>query len=302
MKRYVSLCCLGLVLLTAPLALAASFPLTVTDVLGRRVTIPGPPQRIVSLAPSITEQIFAVGAGHRVVGVTLYDNYPPRVQRLERVGGYVTKSISIEKILSLRPDLVLSRGEIQRGVIQALERVTIPVVALEPSNFDEVYETLTLIGRLTDQTQPAARVVARMQRRVDRVRQKAATIPPPQRVRVFYKAYDEPLMTAGSSTFIGRMIAMAGGINIFADLTKSYPQVSVEEVLRRNPAVILGPASRGGSLASERALQRPGWRHLAAVKTRRVYFLDDDLISRPGPRLAEALEVIATALYPDLFP
>lgn len=293
--------CLGIVILTSRLALAASFPLTVRDVLGRGVTVPAPPQRIVSLAPSITEQLFAVGAGDRVVGVTLYDNHPPQVQTLERVGGYVAKSISVEKILSLRPDLVLARGEIQRGVIEALERVSIPIVALEPSNFAEVYATLSLIGRLTDQTRQATRVVAEMQRRVARVRQKVATMPQHQRVRVFYKAYDEPLLTAGPSTFIGRMIEMAGGINIFADLTESYPQVSAEEVLRRNPDVILGPASNGTRRASQSGMQRSGWRHLAAVKHGRVYFLDDDLVSRPGPRLAAALEMIAATLYPSLF-
>jgi iron complex transport system substrate-binding protein len=300
-KRRVLFCCLGLALLTASPVLAASFPFTVHDVLGRRVTIPAPPRRIVSLAPSITEQLFAVGAGDRIVGVTLYDNYPPQVRRLERVGGYVAKSLSVEKILSLRPDLVLARGEIQRGVIEALERLRLPVVALEPSTFDEVYATLTLLGRLTDQARQAARVVADMQRRVARVRHKVAAIPPPRRVSVFYKGYVEPLLTAGPSTFIGRMIDLAGGINIFADLTERYPQISAEEVLRRNPDIILEPASNGTPLGSEPALQRPGWRHLAAVQHGRVYLLDDDLVSRPGPRLAEALEEIAAMLYPALF-
>jgi iron complex transport system substrate-binding protein len=300
-KRCLLFCCLCIALFTAPPVLAASFPLAVHDVLGRRVTISAPPQRIVSLAPSITEQLFAVGAGDRVVGVTLYDNYPPQVRRLERVGGYVAKSISIEKILSVRPDLVLARGEIQRGVIEALEQSSIPVMAIEPSSFDEVYGTLTLIGRLTDQAQEATRVVAEMQRRVARVRQKVAAIPPHRRVSVFYKAYDEPLLTAGPSTFIGRLIDLAGGVNIFADLTASYPQVSAEEVLRRNPDVILEPASNGTQLPSETALRHPGWRHLAAVKHGRVYLLDDDLVSRPGPRLAKALQVIAATLYPALF-
>jgi iron complex transport system substrate-binding protein len=283
-------------------ALPSSFPITVTDVLGRRVTLPALPQRIVSLAPSITEQLFAVGAGKKVVGVTLYDNYPPAVQHLERVGGYVTKSISVEKILSLKPHLVLSRGEIQRGVVEALEQVGIPVVAMEPGNFDEVYASLGLIGRLTDEAEQATRVVTEMQRRVARIRTKVDAVPAAQRLRVFYKAYDEPLITAGSSTFIGHVIEMAGGINIFADLRESYPQVSDEEVLRRNPDVILGPASRGLSLSPMRLAQRPGWQHLDALKNGRLYLLDDDLVSRPGPRLAAALEAVAKALYPDLFP
>ena len=269
---------------------------------GRRVTVTTPPQRIVSLAPSITEQLFAIEAGEKVVGVTIYDTYPPAVQHLERVGGYVTKSISIEKILSLKPDLVLSRGEIQRGVIDMLERLGIPAVAIEPGNFDEVYAAIGLIGRLTDRDQQAARVVAEMQQRVARIRQQVAAIPLAQRVTVFYKAYDEPLITAGPSTFIGHMIEMAGGMNIFADVQESYPQISDEEVLRRNPAVILGPTSRDVRLSLAQAIQRPGWHRLAAVQNQRLYLLDDDLVSRPGPRLAEALEAVAKVLYPRLFP
>jgi iron complex transport system substrate-binding protein len=282
-------------------AFGHAFPVTVTDILGRRVTIPAPAQRIISLAPSITEQLFAVGAGERVVGVTLYDNYPPQVQQVERVGGYVAKSISVEKILSLKPDLVFSRGTIQQAIVDALERVGIAVLALEPHTAEEVYATIGLIGQLTQQEQQAATVVDEMQQRLRRVQERVATIPTEQRVTVFYKAYDEPLITTGRSTFIGHMIELAGGINIFADRHEHYPQISAEEVLRRNPAVILSPTNQGGALSRVQTQQRPGWQHLAAVKNHRVYFIDDDLVSRPGPRLADAVEAIAKVLYPERF-
>lgn len=300
MKRMVVFCWLLGLFVSA--GLVSAFPIAVTDVLARRVTIGRPPQRIVSLAPSHTEQLFAIGAGERVVGVTLYDNYPPPVQRLARVGGYVAKSISIEKIVSLRPDLVLSRGEIQRAAITALQQIGIAVVALEPKNFDEVYATIILLGRLTERLQQAKQVVAGMRRQVTRIRYKVAQIPVAQRARVFYKAYDEPLIAAGPSTFIGHVIEMAGGINIFSDVKESYPQVSAEEVLRRDPTVILGPAGGGVNVSAIPPLRRPGWGHLSAVKNRRLYVLDDDLVSRPGPRLATALEVVARVLYPDRFP
>jgi iron complex transport system substrate-binding protein len=281
--------------------LVAALPVTVTDILGRRVTVTAPAQRIVSLAPSLTEQLFAVGAGEKVVGVTLYDNYPPQVQQLERVGGYVAKSISVEKILSLKPDLVLSRGVIQQAVVTALERVGIAVVAIEPQTVEDVYAAMALIGRLTAQEQQATQVVADMQQRVRRVREQVAAVPREQRVTVFYKAYDEPLITVGPATFIGHIIELAGGINIFADRHESYPQISAEEVLRRNPAVILGPTIRDGNLSRVQTLQRPGWQHLAAVQKHRIHLLDDDLVSRPGPRLADALEAVARALYPERF-
>lgn len=292
----------GLVLLCLQTASASTFPLTVTDVLGRQVTLVAAPQRIVSLAPSTTEQLFAIGAGARVVGVTTHDNYPPQVHALARVGGYVAKSISIEKILGLKPDLVLSRGEIQRPTIEALTRAGLPVVAIEPESFEEVYAATHLLGHLTQQEALATQVVEHMQQRVARVRALVETIPVREQVTVFYKAYDEPLLTAGPATLIGRMIEMAGGKNIFADLAESYPQVSAEEVLRRNPAVILGPSAHGTLQQSARPRRLPGWQHLTAVRTNRVHALDDDLISRPGPRLVAALEAVASALYPAHFP
>jgi iron complex transport system substrate-binding protein len=283
-------------------ALVTAFPITVTDALGRQVTITAPAQRIISLAPSTTEQLFAVGAGDKVVGVTIYDNYPPQVQQIERVGGYVAKSISVEKILSLKPDLVLSRGVIQLSVVEALARVGIAVVALEPHTVEEVYAVMILIGRLTLQEQQASTIVADMRQRVNRIREQVAAIPAEQRVTVFYKAYDEPLIAAGPSTFIGHMIELAGGVNIFADRSEHYPQISAEEVLRRNPAVILGPVTQGGNLSRVQTLSRPGWQHLAAVKNHRIHLLNDDLVSRPGPRLAGALEIMARTLYPERFP
>ena len=187
-------------------------------------------------------------------------------------------------------------------MITALQQIGIAVVALEPKNFDEVYAAMILLGRLTERRQQAEQVVAGMRRQVARIRHEVAQIPLAQRARVFYKAYDEPLIAAGPSTFIGHLIEMAGGVNIFAEVNESYPQVSAEEVLRRDPTVILGPAGSGVNVAAISPLQRPGWEHLSAVKNRRLYALDDDLVSRPGPRLATALEVVARVLYPERFP
>jgi iron complex transport system substrate-binding protein len=197
---------------------------------------------------------------------------------------------------------VLSRGLIQLSVVEALERVGIAVLAIEPQTVEEVYAVTALIGQLTMREPQASTIVADMQQRVSRVQAQVAAIPAEQRVTVFYKAYDEPLIAAGPATFIGHMIKLAGGVNIFADRPEHYPQISAEEVLRRNPAVILGPVIQGGNLSRAQTLSRPGWQHLAAVKNHRIYLLDDDLISRPGPRLASALEVMARTLYPERFP
>ena len=280
---------------------ASGFPLYLTDTLGRQVTVKALPQRIVSLAPSNTERLFAVGAWATVVGVTTADTYPPEVAALPKVGGFVPKSISIETIVSLKPDLVLAAGALQRPAIEALERLGIPVVAIEdPKNFDEVYAAITLVGRLTGHEQEASQVVQAMQTRLARVQQAVASLPQDKRVTVFYEVYDEPLMTAGPSTIIGQMVEMAGGVNVFADLPGRYPQVSSEEVVKRNPDCILGLKGHKLALTPTQIQQRPGWQHITAVQRQCIHLLDDDAVARSGPRLGEALETIAKALYPEL--
>ena len=284
-------------------AAASEFPIHMTDTLGRQVTIKTLPQRIVSLAPSNTERLFAVGAWHAVVGVTTVDTYPPAVTTVPKVGGFVPKSMSLETIVSLKPDLVLAAGELQRPTIEALERVGLTVVAIEdPGSFDEVYADITLVGRLTGHEQEARRVVEEIQSRLERVRQAVATLPQEKRVTVFYEVYDEPLMTVGRATIIGQLLEMAGGINVFADLGGRYPQVSSEEVVRRNPSCILGHTGHQLALTPAQISQRPGWSSMMAVKQHCIRLLNGDIVARPGPRLAEALEAITRTLYPDLLP
>jgi iron complex transport system substrate-binding protein len=283
------------------LAAASKFPIYMTDTLGRQITIKTLPQRIVSLAPSNTERLFAVGAWHAVVGVTTVDTYPPEVATVRKVGGFVPKSLSIETIVSLKPDLVLAAGALQRPTIEALERLGLTVVAIEdPSSIDEVYAAITLVGRLTGHEQEARRVVEEIQSRLAHVQQAVATLPQEKRVTVFYEVYDEPLMTVGRTTIIGQLLEMAGGINVFADLEGRYPQVSSEEVVKRNPSCILGHTGHQLALSPDQIGQRPGWNHITAVKQHCIRLLDGDTVARPGPRLAEALEAITRALYPDL--
>ena len=285
------------------LAAASGFPIHMTDTLGRQVTIKALPQRIISLAPSNTERLFAVGAWQAVVGVTTVDTYPPEVATMRKVGGFVPKSISIETIVSLKPDLVLAAGELQRPTIEALERIGLTVVAVEdPSSFDEVYADITLVGRLTGHGQEARRVVEEIQARMGRVQRAVATVPQEKRVTVFYEVYDAPLMTVGRSTVLGQLLEMAGGINVFADLGGRYPQVSSEEVVKRNPGCILGHTGHQLALTPAQIGQRPGWNHMTAVKQNCIRLLNGDTVARPGPRLAEALEAITRALYPDLLP
>ncbi|MCS7222067.1 MAG: ABC transporter substrate-binding protein [Anaerolineae bacterium] len=286
-----------------PTAVPAAFPLTITDSLGREVTITTLPRRLVSLAPSNTEILFAVGAGDRIVGVTEYCNYPPEAKEgREIVGGFSAKSLSVEKILSLQPDVVFSAGAIHQPVIEALEQAGVTVVALDAQSFDEVYQNILTAGRITGHIAEAEKVVAEMKDRLAKVQAIVGQIPEQERPRVFYEVWDEPLMTAGPDTFIGQMIELAGGINVFADVKEQYPQISPEAVVERNPDVILGPDSHAEGLTAEKIAARPGWGDIKAVRDGRILIVNGDIVSRPGPRIVEAVETIARLLYPERFP
>ncbi len=277
------------------------FPLTLTDGLGREVTLSALPERVVSLAPSNTEILFAVGAGDQVVGVTQYCTYPPEAQDREQIGGFSAKTISVEKIVALEADLVLAAGEIHQPVIEALEKLDVPVYSLDPNTLDEVYTEIELVGRMTGHEEEAAQTVEEMKSRVAAVMERIATIPQEDRLTVYWEVFDEPRMTTGPSTFTGQLIELAGGVNIFADVSEDYPQISDEVVIERNPAVIMGADTMGDKLTIETVAQRPGWDQVDAVQNERIYLFDGDMVSHSGPRLAQVLEIMAEALYPELF-
>jgi iron complex transport system substrate-binding protein len=275
--------------------------LTITDSLSRSASLSTPPRRIVSLAPSVTEILFAVGAGPQVVGDTKYCNYPPEADALPEIGGFSAKTISIEAIVDLAPDLVIAGTASQRSVVEALEKLSIPVIVSAPESIDAVYRSIEQIGLVTGHAQDAASVVANMRARMGAVTAKIATVPADQRPAVFWEVFDEPLTTAGPHTLIGQLIERAGATNVFADTSEDYPQVGAEVVVDRDPTVILGATTQRAKLTPEQIAQRSGWANIAAVRDRRVYLLDSDIMSRPGPRLADALEALAKVLYPEQF-
>lgn len=281
---------------------AADFPFTFTDRLGRTVTLSAPPQRVVSLAPSNTELVFAVGAGERVVGVTTFCNYPAAAQALPKIGGFAARTISIETIVALKPDLVLAGDRTQQMVIEALERAGVTVASVQPRGWAEIQETTRLLGRIFGSTETSERLLAESNARLRAVAAKIATVPRERRVRVYWEVFDEPLMSAGPRSLVGEAVELAGGVNVFGDVKEEYPQVSVEAVIARDPQVIIGPLSmrqRSMSLAALRA--RPGWAAITAVREERVVILPDEPVTRSGPRFAEGVELVAKALYPELF-
>jgi iron complex transport system substrate-binding protein len=274
---------------------------TVVDSLGRSVLLRETPRRIVSLAPSVTEILFAVGAGPQVVGDTRFCNYPSEAKGLPKIGGYTAKTINIEAVVDLTPDLVIAGTASQKPVVEALEKLNIPVLVLAPGSFEAVYTGIKQIGAVTNHAQEAEAMVVQMRTRVDAVTAKVATVPADRRPSVFWEVFDAPLTTAGPNTFIGQMIQLAGATNIFGDAREDYPQVSAELVVERNPDIILGPTTQSTTLTPDLVAQRPGWAKITALRNGRIYLLDNDMTTRAGPRLVDALEALAKALYPELF-
>lgn len=260
-----------------------------------------PPQRIVSLLPSLTEMIYAVGAGSRVVGVTEYCTFPPEASGLPKIGGYVPRSMSLESIVALRPDLVLAAGDIQQPVIDELRRLGLRVETIVARDVQGVLEGIRRTGRLLGQDAEAEATVAGIEDDLDTLQQRLATLEDTDRPLVFYEVWHEPLMTAGGRSFISQLIEMAGGQSLFHEVDREYFQVSFEDLIHRRPQVILGAAIEGGMGDLGQLVTQPGWRELPAVQHGRVHAIDGDIVSRPGPRLAEALERIARHLHPDRF-
>jgi len=277
------------------------FPRTVTDTLGVATTVERRPQRIVSLSPRNTELLFAVGAGDQVVGVTTYCNFPDEARRRAKVGGYSDTSMSIETMVSLRPQLVVADCAIHAPVVAELRQLGIPVVSLEANSFEQMYADVTLLGRATGHVDQAQRLNADLRSRVQRITDVVANIPPEQRATVLYQVWDEPLGAAGPASYLGRMIEVCGGVNIVDDPEARYPLISHELVIERNPDVILTPSTHADDFRPEDLLRRPGWSQLNAVRNGRVYVLDGDQVSRFGPRFFETMASVAMRLYPEHF-
>jgi cobalamin transport system substrate-binding protein len=277
------------------------FPVVLLAVLAG-ATAPAPPRRVISLAPSLTEIVFALGAGDRLVGVTRYCDVPQAAKALPRIGGMEDGSIDFERVLHLRPDLVLAIGEDQETAVATLKRLGARVEVVTSQTVDDTCGAVTRVGALLGREEAARSLRAELERRVARVRAAVAALPAGHRPRVFYEVWDHPLMTGTRRSLAGQLIELAGGENIFADLSGRYVEVSPEAVLARNPQVILAPDHHALAVALENLARRPGFARVDAVRNGRIRLFDGNLISRPGPRIAFALEQVARALHPDLFP
>jgi iron complex transport system substrate-binding protein len=252
--------------------------------------------RYISLAPSTTEILFALGLGEAVSGVSAYCNYPPEAAHKPRVGDF--SHPNMEMIFALKPDYVFCTGLEQAPVIEELKRLKFNVYAADPANIKELLETIRDIGKITGREKEAAVLIRKMQEDIEAVSAKAKLIPQDKKVRIFVEIWHEPLMTAGRGSFIDEMIALAGGINVAHDVIRPYSYFSAEKVVNLNPQVII-LAYMDKETPLKLVESRFGWAGIEAVKNKRVCNdIDPDLLLRPGPRITEGLKELYLKLYP----
>lgn len=270
---------------------------TFVDDAGRKIFIADPPTRIVSLAPSVTEILFAIGAGGQVVGVTSFCDYPPDAQAKPKVGGAFP---NLEVVLSLKPTLVLApRDFIRPDMVAKLDQLKVALFILEANTIEDVLRHIQTVGRMLGRSEKADSVAADLRRRVAEVRTRTADAARP---RVFYVLNSDPLMTAGPGSFIHQLIELAGGTNVAAGAPVAYPRLSLEEVIKQDPQVILFPVGDDEGIPEQEQQRWLRWTTLSAVKENRFVRLPSVLLDRPGPRVVDGLERLARQLHPDLFP
>lgn len=282
-----------------PPATSTTFPITVSDDTGRSLTIDKKPEKIVSLAPSNTEILYALGLGGKVVGNTEYCDYPEEAKDVEKVGGF--SDPNIEKIVSLEPDLVLGTTMHEKHVAD-MEKLGLKVVLINATNIDGVMKDVELVGQITGQTQEAETVVSDMQEKVSGVQTALKDLADDKKVKVFYLMWDDPITTVGSNTLISDVLITAGGVNVAADAEQDYPNYSLEVLVTKNPdAIVYTKMGSGTGLNPDTIKSKSGWEAISAVKNDRIYSIDDNLMSRPGPRIVDGLIETAKVLYPGRF-
>jgi iron complex transport system substrate-binding protein len=276
------------------------FPITVQDQAGRTITFNEAPQKIISLSPSNTEIIYALGLEDRLYGVTTFCNYPPAAQDKPKIGGFSTADI--ERITEIQPDLILASNiHLGKNLVSELENRGYRVLVLRPINLDEVIEAFELVSRITGQTEETTALVTDLKNRINTVTSLTAGLTDAQKKRVFYVTTWSPIYSVGSDTLIHNLIVSAGGINIYQELSGTI-SVGFETIIDKNPQVMVAGGQMGGAMPAYDALKTDSL--LATVEARvtgQIYQINADLVNRYGPRVVDALEQLAQMIHPELF-
>lgn len=275
-----------------------SFPIEVEDIFGNKETIEEEPMKIVSLAPNNTEVLFALGLGDRVVGVSSTCDYPEEAKTREVVGDF--NGNNLERIVELDADLVLVYGPGNEEENQVLRDAGIKVLGFLPETIDSVINDIKTIGKATGKSKEAADLIETMNQKKNDILDK---VKGQEEVKVFYEIWHDPLMAAGKGSFMDELISLSGGKNIAQDAEGAYPQYDLEQLIERDPEVFLAAKDMPEKTAESVKL-RVGYENISAIKNDRIHLFegnDANVVSRPGPRIIEALELVAKAIHPELF-
>jgi len=271
----------------------SDFPVKIVDGYGVEFTVEKKPEKVVSMAPSFTETLFAIGAGDKVVGVTQFCNYPEEAKEIEKIGD--SEGPNLEKIIGLNPDLVLAlyMSEEER---EKLEDAGINVLLYDPQNLESVFNSIESIGISMGLKEETEELLNHMKSKKERIVEKVNQA---ESKKVFYEVWHEPLMTAGPGSFINELITLANGENIAYDAKSIYPEYSLELLLERNPEVYL--TSDDGFKTIDDIINRNGYNNIKAVQENNIYLLHPDITTRTGPRIIDGFEMIAQAIHHEVF-
>lgn len=263
------------------------------DDAGRRVYLAKAPSRIISLAPSVTEMLFAIGAGTQVVGVTQFCDFPAEAKQKAKVG-YTNPNL--ESLVALDPDLIVAPQEfLKPDLIGKLEQLKIPVFILADRTVEDVFAHIQTLGRMLDRSTEATALGMDLRQHIARIKARTQSAVP---VRVLYVLNSEPLITVGPGSFIDQLIGLAGGVNVAAKSVTAYPRLSMEVVLQENPDILIFPTGEAEGISESEQQAWRKWSTLAAVKQNNLRQIPADLLNRPGPRIGKALELLADLLHP----
>lgn len=265
------------------------------DDAGRNIYLAKPPSRIVSLAPSLTEMIYAIGAGAQLVGVTEFCDFPPEAASKVKIG-YANPNL--ESVLALRPDLVLAPKEFLRpDVVAALDQLKVPLFVVAANTVEDILAQLGTLGRLLDHSAEASALTLELRRQLAGIKSQMERVDP---VRVLYVLNSQPLITVGPGSYIDQVITLAGGLNVAGKAATPYPRLSMETVLVEDPEVVIFPVGQAEGISeSEQAMWRQ-WSGMTAIKRGRVHQIPASVLNRPGPRIVLALKTLAGLLHPEL--
>lgn len=280
----------------------AAFPVTMTDGLGEEITIKEEPKKIVSLIPSNTEVMFALGAGDKLVGVSDFDNYPEEAANIEKIGGM---EINTEKIISLKPDLVLAHASnAHNGAegVKQLQDMGITVLTVnDAKSFDEVYTSIEMLGKATGKSEAAAGLISDMKSKLADIEEKAKAVKDDERKKVFVEVSPAPdLFSPGKNTFMNEMLEIIGADSVTGE-KDGWVQMSEEAVVKANPDVIVTTYGFYTENPEKLVKSRNGWSDVSAIKNNQIFDVHSDKVTRSGPRLIEGVEELAKAIYPNVF-